>query len=194
MERNIKAAALLLLVAVLALTYMDYKQDATIKAQLTKIESLERTVNMLKEKEKLEAVVKEQEEELAFLKKEKEIQPLAIEAAYTFATAIQSGNLDTIDPLLDAKLVVVKEEDKIYLVRDGNLTNKFELMTPTEDMVLSEMRYNTYSKIDEKTYFVQIVHYYKDAKGEAITPPTFMNLKLQDDKGKLKVIEVEYDV
>lgn len=194
MERNFRAAAALLLAGLLAVTYMAYNQDAAIKAKDKNIAELQKTVNMLKEKEKLEAVVKEQELELAFLKKEKEVQPLASALAYEFAAAVQSGNLDTIEPMLAPKMVVVKEDEKIYLVNDGNLETKFELMTPNEEKVLKEMRYNAYSKVDDSTYFIQIVHYYEDKDGEPITPPTFMNLKLMDDKGKLKVMEVEYDV
>lgn len=194
MERNFKAAAAVLLVALLAVTYICYNQDATIKKQSANILQLQKTVDMLKEKEKLEAVVKAQEEELTFLKKEKEVQPIAISLAFDYANAVQSGNLDTIEPMLSSKLVVVKEDNKIYIVKDGNLQDKLELITPTKDMVLKEMRYNAYSKVDDTTYFVQLVHYYENGDGEPITPPTFMNLMLQDEKGKMKVLEVSYDV
>lgn len=191
MAKMWKIATVLFLAAAVGMGYYGYQKDLALKSMTDQNAKLQKTVSILKTKEKLETVVKDQQDKLDFYKSENDMASGVMNFGYDFAKSVISGNLDQIEPLLMDKLVVVKEENKIYIIKDGNLQKKILLYEESPDKVFKEMKMNAYSKLDEKTYAVQLIQFFTTKEGKPLTPSNFMHITLTVEKGKFKVTSVE---
>jgi hypothetical protein len=132
------------------------------------------------------------QEKIEFYEKENEMEIPVVKFAYDLAKAYMKSNLDKVEPLLADDMVVIKEQKKIYLVKDGDLKDKSLLFDTTLGLSLKEMVLNDYEKVDDTTYIIEMKQYFEDAKGEAYSKTGTLTLSVVDDNGTLKVKDARF--
>lgn len=141
--------------------------------------------------EKLSQRVTELEQQVENYQKEVEMFPNFSDLSRQFVRAHTSGDIETLQTLLSDELVLEQIEHTLYIEDDTNY--KWQVFTvgdKLDDWVIQGFQYNT----DNNTYMVHIREFLKNAEGEPVSPPTFLNLTFKFVNEEWKVSGLSFDV